>query len=70
MSPSAVLAGQNGHSMAVNDIALSKDGTNLFSASSDGTVKIWNLTRTDVVADVVLTFGQEKEKAILRLAFT
>lgn len=40
-SPPVVLYG---HSGAVLDIAISSDGTKIYSASSDSTLKVWNVT--------------------------
>jgi cytochrome c len=33
-----------GHSQGVNDVVFSDDGTNLYSASADGTIRVWDVT--------------------------
>ncbi|XP_035271774.1 jouberin isoform X2 [Anguilla anguilla] len=49
-----VLSAFNGHLSIVYDLCWSRDNSNLLSASSDGTVRMWNVERLDRIARKVL----------------
>ncbi|MBN3324302.1 AHI1 protein, partial [Atractosteus spatula] len=49
-----VLGAFNGHLSIVYDLCWSRDDTNLLSASSDGTVRIWNIETLKSLAEKVL----------------
>ncbi|XP_041704152.2 jouberin [Coregonus clupeaformis] len=49
-----VLAAFNGHLSIVYDLCWSRDDRSLLSASSDGTVRVWNVQRFQAIAQKVL----------------
>ncbi|XP_060790422.1 jouberin isoform X1 [Neoarius graeffei] len=49
-----VLASFNGHLSIVYDLCWTRDGTGLLSASSDGTVRVWNIERLQGLAEKIL----------------
>ena len=54
---------RNAHRGSVNSLALSSDGTNILSASFDGTVKIWD-SETSVEIAVFADFGASLNQAV------
>ena len=58
-----------GHTAAVNDVAFSADGSNLISASDDGTIRLWDLT-TDMPVGRVLDDRSHDQWMARRLALS
>ncbi|ELU35897.1 WD40 domain-containing protein [Rhizoctonia solani AG-1 IA] len=57
-----------GHTRWVNGVKFSHDGTRLFSCSSDGTVRIWNVQNVDTNAGLMATPGSTSSTWSIRYA--
>jgi WD40 repeat protein len=55
----------SGHSGATNDLVYSPDGSTLASSSTDGTIKLWNLTTKQEVATL-----KSHDASVEELAFS